>query len=73
MEEIQEHVPGGANLCQNHLNRVCWTLPRLPQRRVAEPFGERLAAPLGRRFDLLQLLDREPGRYRLGAEDRPPL
>jgi hypothetical protein len=71
MEEVCEHEPGGANLSENHLNRVCWTLPRLRQRRVAEPFGKRLAAPLGRRFDLLQLLGREPGRYSLGAEDRP--
>src|ERR1039458_7657726 len=71
MEEVQEHVPGGTNLRQDNLNRVCWSLSRRHQRRVAEPFGERLAAPLGCRFDLLQLLGRESGRYGLGAEDRP--
>src|SRR5665213_269409 len=70
MKEIQEHVPCGANLSENHLDRVCRTLPRLHQRRVAEPFGKRLATPLSRCFDLLQLVSREPGRYRLGAEDR---
>lgn len=70
MEQVCEHEPSGANLSENHLNRVCQSLPRLRQRRVAEPLGERLAAPLGRRFDLFQFLGRKPGRYSLGAEDR---
>jgi len=71
MEEIQDHVPGGANLRQDHFNRVSRTLLRFHQRRVAEPFGERLAAPLGRRFNLLQLLGGESSGYGLGAENRP--
>ena len=71
MEESKEHVPGGRKLCQDQLDRVGWTLPRLPQDGSAEPFGKRFSVPFGRRFDLLQLLDGEPGRYRFGAKDRP--
>src|ERR1035441_2864073 len=70
MEEGKEHVPGGRKLCQDQLDRVGWTLPRLPQDGSTEPFGERFAVPFGRRFDLLQLLGGEPGCYRFGAEDR---
>jgi hypothetical protein len=51
----------GRNLCQYLFERAVWTLPRLPQDGIAEPFGQRLAGPFGRRFDLLQLLNGEPG------------
>src|SRR5208282_3678118 len=70
MEAIQKHVPCRRKLGQDQLDRVGGTLPRLPEGGVAEPFGERFSGALGGGFDLLQLLESQPGGNGFGAESR---
>jgi hypothetical protein len=70
MEEIQEHVPGRRDLRKQQLHRVRWTLPRRLQGQLAQPFRKRLPVAPSGGFDLAELLWRESGRYRFGAEAR---
>ena len=68
MEEIQEHVSERRKLRQQQFRGVGRSLPRSFQGKLAQPYRERLAALLGSRFDLPQLLRSDPCRDGFGAE-----